>query len=192
VDLIRKKAQEGCGFSDSFQGFRILTVGRLHYQKGYDITIPVLSMLRKRGYPVRWYVLGDGPQRKEVEKWIKDAGAEEDFVLLGAVSNPYPYIKQCDLYVHATRYEGKSIAIEEAQVLGKAVIASDCPGNREQIQDKKNGLLVPLEKEKIAEAIIGLYENEKERKRYEQASLAVNFSAQEQLLEFCSLIESET
>ena len=190
TDLIKKRAEEGAGFTDGFRGFRIVTIGRLHYQKGYDITIPVVMKLRERGYDVRWYVLGDGPQRKEVEQWIQEAGAEKDFILLGAVRNPYPYLKQCDLYVHATRYEGKSIAIEEAQALGKAVIASDCPGNREQIRNGENGLLVPLNQEKITEAVITLMEEEGQRRRFEQANAQIDFSRKEQIAEFMQFINS--
>lgn len=74
-------------------------------------------------------------------------------MLLGAVENPYPYYAQADLYVHATRFEGKSIAIQEAQVLGCPVIASDCNGNREQIESGVDGILCKLSPEDIAKCI---------------------------------------
>ena len=67
----------------------------------------------------------------------------------GAVANPFPYFKQSDIYVHASRFEGKSIAIQEAQTLGCAIIASDCNGNREQIIDGEDGLLCELTPEKL-------------------------------------------
>lgn len=189
AEWIRKRAMQGEGFTDGFEGFRIVTIGRLHYLKGYDIAIPALKMLKEAGYPMRWYVLGEGPLRRKVEQWIREYGLEQDFVLLGAVKNPYPYLKQCDLYVHATRTEGKSIAIEEAQVLGKAIIASDCPGNREQIRDRENGRLIPLEAKEIQKAVQELFEDEEQRKRYERASTAMDFSKKEQLQEFCRFLE---
>lgn len=153
VEKIRRKAQEPGGFSDDYDGFRLLTVGRLTYQKGYDIAIRAMSLLKKRGYKVRWYVLGEGEERKHLKKQIAALGLEKDFCLLGQVENPYPYYKQVDLYVHATRYEGKSIAIQEAQILGCAVIASDCPGNREQFISGRDGILCRLDPGEIADSI---------------------------------------
>ena len=88
----------------------------------------------------------------------------------GAASDPFPYYKQADIYVHATRFEGKSIAIQEAQTLGCAIIASDCNGNREQIVQGKDGLLCQLDPESIAEAVISLVEDRDKRIRLENAA----------------------
>lgn len=188
AEMIRERAEQGEGFTDGFEGFRIVTIGRLHYQKGYDITIPVFKRLRQSGCPLRWYVFGEGPQRKNIEQCIREAEVEGDFILMGAVKNPYPYLKQCDLYVHVTRFEGKSVAVEEAQVLGRAIIASDCPGNREQITHRENGLLVPLEQEKIVEAIQELLEDGEQRERYGRANAMIDFSKKEQLSELYRFI----
>lgn len=108
---IRRLAAQGSGFSDGYEGARLLTVGRLTYQKAYDIAIDAMKRLKEKGVRARWYVLGEGDQRKALEKKIAALGLREDFLLLGAVENPYPYYAQADLYVHATRFEGKSIAI---------------------------------------------------------------------------------
>ncbi len=167
---IMKLAGEGNGFRDAFEGFRLLTIGRLHYQKGYDIVIPALARLINENYKVKWYVLGEGEIRYELEKLIEKYQLEDKFILLGAVANPYTYLKQCDLYVHATRFEGRSIAIDEAQVLGKAIIASDSSGNREQIVDGVNGLIVKLDEKEIAEAIKKLLDDKFLRNKFEQTN----------------------
>ncbi len=146
---ILRKAEEGVGFTDNFEGIRLVTVGRLHYQKGYDIAIEALARLRKDGYPVRWYVIGEGMERRNLETLIKKYSVEEYFILMGAKDNPYPYMKQADIYVHATRFEGKSIAIEEAQILGKPIVASDCTGNTEQIKSGYDGVLLTLSVENL-------------------------------------------
>ena len=139
-NIIERRRIEGLkkpgGFSDSYDGVRILTVGRLAHQKAYDIAILAMKQIRDAGYKARWYVVGEGPERKALEKQIAELRLQKDFILLGIKENPFPYYAQCDLYVHATRFEGKSIAIQEAQALGCAVIASDCAGNREQIEDE--------------------------------------------------------
>lgn len=169
-EKVRRMAQEPGGFSDEYDGVRLLTVGRLCYQKGYDIAIQAMNLLKKRGYRVRWYVLGEGEERAHLKRQIAALGLEKDFCLLGQVENPYPYYRQTDLYVHATRYEGKSIAIQEAQILGCAVIASDCPGNREQLMSGVDGILCRLEPEAIADSIAELLKDTEKRAAFKRAS----------------------
>ena len=169
-DEIRRKAEEETGFEDHFDGVRLLTVGRLTYQKAYDIAIDAMKLIKDRGYKVRWYILGEGSERPVLEKKVKELGLEKEFLMPGAVSNPFPYYKQADIYVHATRFEGKSIAIQEAQTLGCAIIASDCNGNREQIVQEKDGLLCLLEPESIAEAVISLVKDRDKRIRLGNAA----------------------
>lgn len=169
-DEIRRKAEEETGFEDYFDGVRLLTVGRLTYQKAYDIAIDAMKLIKDRGYKVRWYILGEGSERPALEKKVKELGLEKEFLMPGAVSNPFPYYKQADIYVHATRFEGKSIAIQEAQTLGCAIIASDCNGNREQIVQEKDGLLCLLEPESIAEAVISLVKDRDKRIRLGNAA----------------------
>lgn len=169
-DEIRRKAEEGTGFEDHFDGVRLLTVGRLTYQKAYDIAIDAMKRIKDRGYKVRWYILGEGNERPALEKKVKELGLEKEFLMPGAASDPFPYYKQADIYVHATRFEGKSIAIQEAQTLGCAIIASDCNGNREQIVQGKDGLLCQLDPESIAEAVISLVEDRDKRIRLGNAA----------------------
>lgn len=165
VEGIRQKAAMQGGFEDDFQGIRILTVGRLTTQKAYDVAMEAMSLLKEREEQVRWYVLGEGNQRSLLEEKRKKLGLEEDFLLPGAVKNPYPYFKQADIYVHATRFEGKSIAIQEAQILGKAILVSDCSGNREQVIQGVDGLLCELTPEGICEGIQRLIHDPELRSR---------------------------
>lgn len=167
--ILLKARQQG-GFSDHYEGMRLLTVGRLTYQKGYDIAVRAMKLLREKGVQARWYVLGEGELRGALEKQIEALGLKKDFILLGAAQNPYPYFLQADIYVHATRYEGKSMALQEAQILGCAVIASDCSGNREQILDGRDGILCALTPEAVAESISFLLGREEMRKRLGQAA----------------------
>lgn len=171
--------------------YKLLTVGRLHYQKAYDIAIPALKRIREQGYDVDWFVLGEGPLEKELKKQIQEEGLAGHFHLLGSRANPYPYYRACDLYVHVTRFEGKSIAIEEAQVLGKAIIASDCTGNREQISSGENGLLIPLTKEHIAAAVISLLRHPEQRKIFEAASKHTDLNHKEDRKALLSLLENK-
>ena len=169
-ERIEREAKKPGGFSDSYDGVRILTVGRLAYQKAYDIAVQAMRQIKDAGYQARWYIIGGGAERKALEKQIAELGLQADFVLLGMKENPFPYYAQCDLYVHATRFEGKSIAIQEAQMLGCAVIASDCAGNREQMEDGVDGLLCPLTPEGIAEKIEELIDDPEKKNRLAAAA----------------------
>lgn len=163
--IIQKSCLSG-GFEDDFSGIRILTVGRLNPQKAYDVSIEAMKLLKDQGIHARWYVLGDGPLKNELERLVKKLGLEQDFLFLGGKENPYPYFAQTDIYVHATRFEGKSIAIREAQVLGCPILVSDCSGNREQVQEDVDGAFCQLTPQDIARGIRMLIEDKEKRKRY--------------------------
>ncbi len=159
-DAIIRQSKKPGGFDDNYMGARLLTVGRLTYQKAYEVAIDAMKLLRDRGRSVRWYVLGEGRERQTLEKQIENLGLCDDFILCGAVDNPYPYYAQADIYVHATRFEGKSIAIQEAQTLSLPIIASDRNGNREQIINGVDGLLCELTPQSVCEAVERLLDDE--------------------------------
>lgn len=167
---IRRKALLPGGFSDDFDGPRILTVGRLTAQKAIEVSVEAMKLLKDGGIRARWYVLGEGEERNRLEERIHKLGLKEDFLLLGAVDNPYPYIRQADLYVHASRFEGKSIAIQEAQTLGRPILVSDCSGNREQVEHNVDGLLCSLTPEGICGGIRELLEDGELRRRLGEAA----------------------
>lgn len=190
VDLIRAKAKETGGFSDTYSGIRILTVGRLTKQKAYPVAIEAMHLLKQRGLRARWYVLGEGPEREALTQQIAKDGLQEEFFLLGACSNPYPYFAQADIYVHATGFEGKSIAIQEAQILGCPIVASDI--NWEQIQHGVDGLICPLDAKAVASTVQELIENPTQRKRLGQAAQHKNVSFTEDIQMLDQLLASES
>lgn len=164
-ERIRLRAAEAGGFTDGYTGLRILTVARLNPQKALEVSVRAMALVRQAGLEARWYVLGEGPERPALEAQIRDAGLQEAFLLPGATDNPYPYFRQADLYVHCSRFEGRSIAVQEAMALGCPIILSDCAGNREQLEDGREGLMVPLEPEAIAGAILRLAKDPELRRR---------------------------
>jgi glycosyltransferase involved in cell wall biosynthesis len=188
-DKIREKSKKPGGFTDHFSGRRLLTVGRLTYQKAYEVAIDAMKLLKDEGYPVRWYVLGEGPERASLEKKIGLLGLQEDFILLGAVDNPYPYYAQTDIYVHATRFEGKSIAIQEAQTLGCVIAASDCNGNKEQILHEVDGLLLELSAQGIKKAIVELLNDCEKCERFACAAEKKKVVHQEDMQKLFALLE---
>lgn len=189
VEAIRDKAETGEGFRDQFQGKRILTVGRLTSQKALEISVEAMSLLKKRGENVRWYVLGEGNRRRLLEDKIHRLGLEEDFLLPGAVENPYPYMRQADLYVHASRFEGKSIAIQEAQILGKTILVSDCSGSREQVENGVDGVMCPLTAEDICANVQRLLHDRETCMRLGAAAASRKFADSSEIKKLLELVE---
>lgn len=132
---------------------KILTIGRMEQQKGYDVAIEAAEILKNRGVAFRWFFMGDGNLRGNLEKAVKRKGLENHIVFLGKKTNPYPYIKECDVYVQPSRHEGYATTILEAKVLKKIIVASDIPSNREQIKTENNGYLEVLKGNAFADRI---------------------------------------
>ena len=173
-DRIRSSAQLEGGFSDEYNGIRLLTVGRLTEQKALDLSVRAMKLLKDENIQARWYVLGEGEERVPLKRLIRKLGLEQEFILLGSTDNPYPYFNQADIYVHASRHEGKSIAVQEAICLGCPVVLSNCSGNREQITDGVEGVMCDLTAESIAAKVRMLIQDENLRKRCGVAAAARN------------------
>ena len=167
----------------------LLTAARIAPVKAYDLAVPALSLVRKQGYDVIWYVLGEGPEKENVERLIRENELEDSFILLGAADNPYPYIAACDIYVQATRYEGCCTSISEAVILKRPVIASDCAGNKEQLNRYETGILVELTPEKIAEGIIKAAADEGLRKELADKANMSGFEPQKALERIYRFVE---
>ncbi|MGG1149386.1 glycosyltransferase [Bacillus wiedmannii] len=153
-EMICKMANEGIGFVDDFEGVRILTVGRLSIEKGQDLTISVLARLKEAGYNVKWYCIGDGKERGMYEKLVKNYDVQGDYIFLGAVSNPYPFMKQCDIYVQPSRHEGYCITLAEARCFNNPIISTNFTGASEQIIDNHNGLIVQFDEQQMYDSIV--------------------------------------
>lgn len=151
--FVNKMSNEGEGFTDDFDGIRILTVGRLSKEKGQDLTIPVLDKLIEEGYKVRWYCIGEGVIRKGLEEEIKNRNLVDSYILLGSKTNPYPFMKECDIYVQSSRHEGYCITLAEARCFNNPIITTKFTGASEQINDGKTGLIVNFNDDEMYKAI---------------------------------------
>lgn len=154
---IVRDAQEKINFPIETNKFKILTIGRLEYQKGYDILLEIAEKLKNMGIEYIWYIIGIGSLYKDILKLIKDKKLDDNVVLLGMKKNPYPYLKKSDIYVQPSRHEGYGIAIAEAKCLNKPIIATRLDCIKEQIEDGHNGILCELNSEEFALAIKKLY-----------------------------------
>ena len=152
-DLINEMSESNIDFDDNYKGIKIITVGRLSKEKGQDLAIKTLAKLKKDRYDVKWYCIGEGNSRQEFEQLIKEYNLENDFLLLGATSNPYPYIKNADIYVQTSRHEGYCLTLAEAKALNKPIVTTNFIGAYEQIKDNENGIIVNCNENDLADAI---------------------------------------
>ncbi len=131
----------------------ILSIGRLHEQKGFDLAIESCKILVDKGYNIKWHIIGEGEERAKLTELISASGLGDHVKLLGLKSNPYPYIRQADIYAQTSRYEGKSIAIDEAKILNKPIIVTNFSTAKDQITDDVDGLIVEMNAQAIANGI---------------------------------------
>lgn len=164
TERIQRKANNSFHDERYIGETKLLTIGRMEEQKGYDIGLETAEILKKRGFHFCWFFMGDGNLRKWVQKEIRVKNLEDCVKLLGKCKNPYPYIKNCDYYIQPSRHEGYATTILEAKVLKKIIVASDIPSNREQIRDGFNGYLEKLTGRDFADRIQYLLQNPEKSK----------------------------
>lgn len=157
--MIRKMAQEPVS-DDCYKhidGINIISVGRLAPQKNYRRAIQTAAVLKRHGIPFRWTVIGDGPDRKMLEELCIELDVTDEMAFIGIRANPYKYITRSDILVVSSDYEGKSIAIDEAQVLGIPTITTDYPTAGDSIVNGQTGIICDMTAEAIAQSLIELY-----------------------------------
>lgn len=143
-------------FDGAFKGINLVSVARLSREKGIDIALAACALLVGAGLDVRWHIVGDGSERQALETAAAQAGLSDRFLFLGARKNPYPYVAQCDIYVQPSRYEGKSIALEEAKALAKPIVATNFSTVAGQLKDGENALIAGIDPETLAQKIMAL------------------------------------
>lgn len=180
--FVRQRAEEFDASADMpkySDVINILSVGRYSDAKNYDNVPDIcrlinLNLLETYGTSeqaranaylnnedkliVRWFLIGYGDDRLIRQK-IHEAGMEDNVILLGKRTNPYPYMKACDIYAQPSRYEGNSVTVREAQMLGKPVVITNYATAISQIQDGVDGVIVPLDNEGCAKGIADFIRN---------------------------------
>lgn len=157
--LLKKMSEEFEVSEFEKNQFNVLSIGRLTRQKGYDFAIDAVKILKEKYSDIHWWIIGAGELEEQLKKQVKDNELEEYITFLGLRANPYPYIRSCDLLVQPSRWEGKSVVLDEAKILAKPILATNYSTIKDQLKDKKEGLITDISPNAIAEGIIELREN---------------------------------
>lgn len=152
VDDVINKASEII-FDLNTEKLTIVSVGRLVSQKSFSLAITAAKMLKNKNYDFNWYIVGEGVERLLLEDLINDSGLQNTVHLLGLKQNPYPYIKNCDIYAQTSLFEGLGLTVIEAKILGKAVVTTNFPTASQIIKDGKTGLICEMNPKSIGENI---------------------------------------
>ena len=171
--------------------FRMLTVGRFCYQKAFDRAVRVSAILKARGVPFRWYAIGYGADEAKLPEWVRQAGVEDCFIVLGKKNNPYPYMAACDLYVQPSRYEGKAVTVREAQMLARPVLITDFQTANSQVHEGLDAVIAPQEEETLADAIEALLHDAVKRAAFSAYAASHDYSNAGEAEKIYRMIEGE-
>ena len=153
--FVRRRAdiEDVEGELNKYGGVKLLSIGRFSEAKNYDNVPDICRRMVKEGVDVKWFIIGYGGDEQLIRRKIEEAGMQEHVIILGKRSNPYPYIKACDIYVQPSRYEGKSVTVREAQMLCKPVVVTNYPTASSQIKNGIDGVIVPMDNEGCAKGL---------------------------------------
>lgn len=133
---------------------KLLSIGRFCEAKNFDNVPEIASIIKSKNIDFKWYIIGYGADENLIKSKIAQYNMEDNVIILGKKENPYPYIKACDIYVQPSRYEGKCVAVREAQILNKPVIITNYASSKSQLQDGFDGVIVPMDNQGCADGIV--------------------------------------
>lgn len=133
---------------------KLLSIGRFCEAKNFDNVPEIASIIKSKGIDFRWYIIGYGADENLIKSKIAQYNMDDTVIILGKKENPYPYIKACDIYVQPSRYEGKCVAVREAQILNKPVIITNYASSKSQLQNGFDGVIVPMDNQGCADGIV--------------------------------------
>lgn len=175
--------------TDLPKGFKIISVGRLTYQKGYDIAIEAINAVAKKGLDFKWIILGDGDEKKILQQKVIDYNLQDKVFFLGIKENHYPYLKQADVFLHTARFEGFGIVISEAKILNKPMVLTNFNVAKTHINDSVNGFIAEMNPEAVAEKLETLITNTNLQKQFSENLSKQNYGTEVEIEKFYSLID---
>lgn len=151
-ELVIKKSNENMDIEFDNKTLNFVTVARLVPQKAIDRIIDVHTKLIQNCFEHNFYVIGEGPEQKNLENKIDENQIQNTFHLLGKKENPYPYIKNADYFCLLSKFEGYGMVLEEAKILGKNILITDTAA-REAVENYGQAVVIPNDEEDIYQTL---------------------------------------
>lgn len=172
---------------------KLLSIGRYSYPKNFDNLPYICRNIIDLGVNVKWYIIGYGSEEMEgeIKKNIKNTKMEGNVILLGKKENPYPYLAACDLYIQPSRYEGKCVAVREAQIFHKPVIITNYKTSPSQLTDGYDGVIVPMDNEGCAAGIAAVIQNKEVQQRLTENTKKNDYTNAGEMEKLYRLMERE-
>lgn len=177
----------------AYEGYKILSIGRLVEQKNFRLAIESAKTLRDRmaGIDFKWFIIGKGPLEKQLCTMVEQYNLKDIFVFLGIRANPYPYIKQADCFVQTSLFEGKSIVIDEAKILQKPIVCTNYATVRNSLENGLTGLIVDMDANAISDAIVRMIDDENIKNTLMQNLQVFQEGNSSELVNYIGVFENE-
>ena len=188
ADFIRQQAAEATPDVYDDDRINLLSIGRFCHPKNFDNVPDICKRIRDAGINARWFLIGFGPEEDLIRRKIKEVGMEEHVIVIGKMSNPYPYIANCDIYVQPSRYEGKAVTVREAQILSKPVVITAYPTSASQLADGFDGVIVPMDNAGCAEGIARVIRDDALRQKLIENTGKTDYSGADEIQKLYALI----
>ncbi len=160
---------------------QLLSIGRFSDAKNFDNVPDICRRMIKKGVNVKWFLIGYGSDEKLIRLRIEENHMQNHVIVLGKRENPYPYIRKCDFYVQPSRYEGKCVSVLEAQILNKPVAITSYATAPDQLLDKVDGVVIPMDNEGAADGLISFISNKELQKSVIQETKQRNYTNESEL-----------
>lgn len=169
----------------------LLSIGRLVPQKNFDLAVAAANVLKEEGIRFKWYVIGKGPEETRLREIVERSGLKEQFIFLGEQPNPYIYMKNADLFVQTSKYEGKSIVLDEAKLMELPIVVTNYQTVVDSIRHGVNGIVVEMNERAVAEGIKQLIFNDDIRNRLKYELKKNHSDNSDQIFEYICLLNEE-
>lgn len=168
---------------------KLVSIGRFTDAKNFDNVPQICKHILEKGIDLKWYIIGFGGDETLIKQKIKEFDMEQHVIILGKKENPYPYIKACDIYIQPSRYEGKAVAVREAQILNKPVVITNFETSKSQLTDGFDGVIVPMDNEGCAEGICNLIKDKELQQILIENTKITDYTNKQELEKIYALLE---
>lgn len=168
-------------FWKNYEGFKIITVSRLDPAKALHRVAMCAEIMKKNGCDFKWLIVGNGDERVKLHKLIIRKHLEHYVYLVGAKKNPYPFIKESNVFCLTSFYEGTPVTVKESMMLGIIPVVTRYKSAENQIQNNETGFIVDNEDTAVVEVLGKLYSSKETQNRIKMNLSKLKFSDKESM-----------